>query len=83
MITALISDKGQITLPARARRELGIKPHSRVELDIRDDEIVIRPIKSIMELAGILHKYAEGKTTDWETIRSEVEQMVAEQVANE
>jgi len=83
MITVQVSDKGQITIPASVRRKLGLKAKSRVEIDIRDNEAVIRPVQSILELSGILQGYAKGKTTDWETIRSQVERDVAEQVARE
>jgi len=83
MITAQLSDKGQITVPARVRRKLGMKPRSRVEIEVRDNELVLRPMKSVSELSGILHEYAKGKTTDWDTIRKETMRIVAEQVARE
>ena len=83
MITAQVSDKGQITIPADVRRKLGLKAKSRVEIEIRDNVAVLRPIRSILELSGILHEYAKGMTTDWETIRTEAERIVAEQVARE
>ena len=83
MSLARISDKGQITLPAHMRRQLGLNAKSQVELEIRDDEVVIRPIKSIVELCGIFKNYAKGKSQDWETIRTQTEQAVAEEVANE
>ncbi len=59
------------------RRKLGIKPGSSVRMDIREHEIAIRPIKSITDLAGILHEHAEGKTTDWDTIRDRTMHIVA------
>lgn len=83
MITAQVSDKGQITIPADVRRKLGLKAKSRVEIEIRDNVAVLRPMKSIRELSGILHDYAKEKSTDWETIRTETERSVAEQVARE
>jgi len=83
MATSRISSKGQITLPAAARRKLGIKPNSRVEIEVRDNEIAVRPLKSIGELAGIFSEYAKGKSTDWETIRTETERAIAEEVVNE
>jgi len=78
-----ISSKGQITLPAAARRKLGLKPHSRVEIEVRDKELAVRPVKSISEVYGALSEYAKGKSTDWETIRAETMRAVAEEVVNE
>lgn len=83
MATARISEKGQVTLPAQARRKLGIKPKSRVEIEVREDEIAIRPAKSIRDVMGIFEEYAKGRTEDWETVRTLTEKAIAEQVANE
>ena len=78
-----VSDDGRITIPARARHKLGIKPGSVLRLDVGDDEINIRPIKSVADVAGILRDYAEGKTTDWDTIREQTMLAVARQVEAE
>jgi len=83
MTLVTISDKGQLTLPAPMRKRLGIKSRSKVEVEIRDSEIVIRPAKTIRDVAGIFAEHAKGKITDWETIRNQVEQAVAEEVAHE
>lgn len=83
MITAQMSDKGQITIPADVRRKLGLKAKSRVEIEIRDNVAVLRPIRSVRELSGILQDYAKDKTTDWDKIRSDAEKSVAEHVIQE
>lgn len=80
MTSVRVSEKGQVTLPARVRRELGIKSRSQMEVEIKGGEIILRPIKSIMELSGILHEYAKGKSTDWNTIREETMKAVALEV---
>ncbi len=83
MITAQVSDKGQITIPAAVRRKLGLKAKSRVEIEVRDSVAVLKPIQSILELSGILHDHIKGKVIDWEEARSEMERIVGEQVARE
>jgi AbrB family looped-hinge helix DNA binding protein len=84
MTSAKVSNKGQITLPVAARRKLGIEPNSRVEVVVRDDEIVIRPLKTIAELDGIFHKYVHGhKPVPWEKQRRQMEQAVAREVEDE
>jgi len=40
-------------------------------------------VKSVLELSGILHEYAVGKSSDWETIRAETVRIVAEEIAAE
>lgn len=83
MAIARVSDKGQITLPANMRRQLGIQPKSRVEIEVKGKEVVIRSVGSITELSGVLREYAKGKPTDWETIRTQTERLVAEEVSRE
>lgn len=80
---ARVTERGQISIPAAARKKLGIKPKSNVTLEVGENQIVIKPVKSILELGGILREYAKGKTTDWDTIREETMRIVAEEVENE
>jgi AbrB family looped-hinge helix DNA binding protein len=56
MTTATVSSKSQITLPAAACREIGIKPHDRVLVEVRDGTIVVRPAPDLMDLKGVLGK---------------------------
>ncbi|MCX6377467.1 MAG: AbrB/MazE/SpoVT family DNA-binding domain-containing protein [Armatimonadetes bacterium] len=81
--TVRVSERGLITIPAAARRKLGIKPKSRVVLEVRENEIAIRPVKSILDVAGTLREYAKGKTTDWDTIREETMKAVAREVMDD
>jgi AbrB family looped-hinge helix DNA binding protein len=80
---AKISNKGQITLPAAIRRTLRLKAQSQVTVEVRDDEIVLRPLKSILDLEGIFHAYARPGKPSWEEERREMERAVAEHVAGE
>jgi len=79
MTTVTVSEKGQITLPAATRRRLRIKPKSLVEVEVRENEVVLRPVKSVSELSGSLRAYAEGKTTDWDEMRDKAMRAVAEE----
>jgi AbrB family looped-hinge helix DNA binding protein len=54
MTTATVSSKSQITLPAAACREVGIKPHDRVLVEVREGVIVIRSAPDLMTLKGTL-----------------------------
>jgi AbrB family looped-hinge helix DNA binding protein len=56
MTTATVSSKSQITLPAAACREVGIKPHDRVLVDVREGAIVIRSAPDLMDFKGALGK---------------------------
>lgn len=56
MAISSISTKGQITVPARMRKQLGIKPHDRVAIDLVENAIVIKRAVNIFDLRGFLGK---------------------------
>ena len=75
-----ISTRGRLTLPAEARRALGLTPGSRVDVFVRDKEIVIRRLLTLDELAGIF--YEEGREPiPWEVQRDMAEQACAEEAS--
>ncbi len=56
MTTATVSSKSQITLPAAACRQVGIKPHDRVLVEVREGAIVIVSAPDLMAFKGALGK---------------------------
>jgi AbrB family looped-hinge helix DNA binding protein len=56
MVVSTVSPKGQVTLPARVRKQLRIKPNDRVTIEAVDDTIVIRRAPDLFELEGFLGK---------------------------
>ena len=56
MVVATVSSKGQITLPAKMRKKLGIRASDRVVLETRDDSIVIKLSKDFFEYQNFLGK---------------------------
>ena len=68
--TVKVSTRGQITLPASIRRSLGIKPHSRVEIIVEDDRVILRPVRSIADLHGIFRdRVGDAPPLGWEEER--------------
>jgi len=56
MATSIISSKGQVTLPARMRRQLGLRPNDPVTIETVGDAIVIKRAADFFELRGFLGK---------------------------
>ncbi|MBL4701682.1 AbrB/MazE/SpoVT family DNA-binding domain-containing protein [bacterium AH-315-I18] len=53
MSKATVSSKGQITIPRRFRERMSLTDQRQVEMEQLDDgAVIIRPIRSIMHLAG-------------------------------
>lgn len=78
MAMAQFSDKWQITVPVSIRKTLGLKPKARVSIEVQDDAIVVRPLKSIRDSYGVFREAAKGKTADWDEIREEMYRAVGE-----
>ncbi len=65
MQTAILSSKGQITLPARIRKRLGLRPNDRIALIVRGEEIVLKPLKgTIRDLRGVLEPKSTPENFD-------------------
>jgi antitoxin PrlF len=55
---ATLTSKGQTTIPKEIRDSLGMKPGDRISFTLMPDRTVVMRVKSksIMNLAGVLHK---------------------------
>jgi AbrB family looped-hinge helix DNA binding protein len=42
-----VMDKGLVTLPKKMRDRLGIKPGDTVDIEVKDDEIVLKPVRVV------------------------------------
>jgi AbrB family looped-hinge helix DNA binding protein len=56
METAYVTSKGQLVIPAKIRRKLGIKPGTKICFVEREHEILFQPLtkEHIRNLAGML-----------------------------
>jgi len=57
--TVIVSSRGQITLPAKVRKRLGLKPGSVVLVEERAGELVLRPV-------GEIELYTEQQIAEWD-----------------
>ena len=56
MTTTVVTTKGQIVIPYRIRRKLNIKKGTKLYIEERDDELVIKPVtpEYFKKIAGVL-----------------------------
>jgi bifunctional DNA-binding transcriptional regulator/antitoxin component of YhaV-PrlF toxin-antitoxin module len=55
MVISTLTEKGQTTVPQEIREALGVAPRQRLVWEVRKDgSAVVRPMPSVMELAGSL-----------------------------
>jgi AbrB family looped-hinge helix DNA binding protein len=56
-VEAIVSSKGQVTLPAAMRAKLGISAGSHIHFELRGHELVIKPEVPMSAYRGMLKKY--------------------------
>ena len=56
MTTTVVTTKGQIVIPSKMRKHLNIKKGTKVYIEERGDELVIKPVNSeyFEKIAGVL-----------------------------
>jgi bifunctional DNA-binding transcriptional regulator/antitoxin component of YhaV-PrlF toxin-antitoxin module len=78
MLTSTLTDKGQTTVPLEVREALGITPRHRLVWEAKKDgSAVVRPMPSVMELAGSLKSKVR-----FSSIREETEAATSAWVSN-
>ncbi len=50
--TVAITSQGQISIPAKIRRQLGLDKTMRAVVSSQGGKVIIEPLKDILELAG-------------------------------
>lgn len=75
--TVTITSQGQFSIPARIRRELGFSKTKRAIVSVKDGNLIIEPVKDLLELAGSL------KTTKKPLTNEELHNFVGEAIADE
>lgn len=72
-----ITSQGQLSLPAKVRRELGFSKTRQAIVSVEAGKVTIEPVKDLLELAGSL------KTTKKPLSNQEIHRFAAEAAAKE
>ena len=59
-VTAVVSSKGQVTLPVSFRKKLGIEAGSVITFEVDNQQITIKPQLPISAYRGMLGAFASG-----------------------
>ena len=54
MYTVTITSQGQISIPAKFRRELGLEKTKKALITKESGRLIIEPVKDLLDLAGSL-----------------------------
>jgi len=79
MEEAVVTTKGQVVIPAKLRRKLGIEPGTRLIFDQKNSTMIVRPVTEayIDSLQGML---ADGDGESWTDalVREHAEELAKE-----
>lgn len=75
--TVSITSQGQISIPVKIRRELGINKNSTALLTVHEGDIVITPTKDLLDLKGSIKTNKKPLSDD------ELHELFAEELAKE
>jgi len=82
MPIAVITSKGQMTVPKAIRDSLELKPADRVVLVMEGDHAVLFPLRgTILDAAGSVKNPAGKRSTDFRRIRDHVRDRVGKRGA--
>jgi len=82
MPIAVLTSKGQMTIPKEVRKALDLKPAGKVIIVVDGDQAILKPLKgNILDIGGSIQVPASKKPADFRKIRKEVRKKVAQKVA--
>ena len=74
--TATITLNWQLHIPVKIRQAIGLKNHGKVQLETKDDQIIItkqKPQDDIMSIVGSLKKEYKKNPIDIDNIRDHID----------
>ena len=80
MFTSTITRKGQVTIPKRFRDSLRLRANDKVIFVQREDALILKPVKGIRDLRGIVNGEASPDLRD---MRDQVKRRIAGKIADE
>jgi AbrB family looped-hinge helix DNA binding protein len=82
MPIAVLTSKGQMTIPKEVRKALNLKPSGKIVIMVDGDQAILKPLKgNILDIGGSIAIPDSEKPADFRKIREEVRKRVAKKVA--
>jgi AbrB family looped-hinge helix DNA binding protein len=83
MPVALLTSKGQVTIPKEVRKALNLKPSEKVIVIVEGNQAIIKPLRgNILDIGGSIKIPEKGKPADFHRVREEVKRRIARKAAN-
>lgn len=81
MPIAIITSKGQMTIPREVRKILNLKPSEKVIIVVEGDHAILKPLRgSILDIGGSIGIPEKEKPIDFRKVREEVRKRAARKI---
>jgi AbrB family looped-hinge helix DNA binding protein len=81
MPIAVLTPKGQMTIPKEIRKALNLRPSEKVIIVVEGNQAIIKPLRgNLLDIGGSV-KVMDKKPIDFKKVREEVKKRVARKVA--
>ena len=82
MPIAILTSKGQMTIPKEVRKALNLKPSEKVIIVVDGDQAIIKPLRgNILDIGGSITTPGQERPVDFKKIREEVRKTIAVKAA--
>jgi len=82
MPVALLTSKGQVTIPKEVRKALNLKPSEKVIIIVEGNQAIIKPLRgNILDIGGSVKIPEKGRPVDFHRVREEVKRRIARKSA--
>lgn len=82
MPVAVLTSKGQMTIPKEIRKALDLKPSERVIIVVEGKHAVIKPLRgNILDIGGSIRLPDREMPIDFHRVREEIKKRVAKKAA--
>ena len=77
MPIAMLTSKGQMTIPREVRKALHLKPSEKIVIVVEGDHAVLKPLRgTLLDIGGSVRISDNEKPVDFQKVRSEVRKQV-------
>jgi antitoxin PrlF len=82
MPIAVLTSKGQVTIPKDVRKALNLKPSEKVIVVVEGEHAILKPLKgNILDLGGSIKIQEKEKPVHFQKVRGEVQKRIAKKAA--
>jgi AbrB family looped-hinge helix DNA binding protein len=78
MPIALLTSKGQMTIPREVRKALNLKPSEKVVIVVEGDQAILQPLRgNILDIGGTINIGEREKPVHFRKVRERVRRQIA------